>query len=652
MSSLYVKLLGGFEICDGSGAPVGPLRRQAQAVLAVLALNPGVALSRDTLAALFWSERGDSQARGGLRSVLSDLRKAFADFDPPPLIADRETVRIDSTAVEVDAVTFARLIDDGTLESLERAAALYQGEFLDGLGVQDAVFEEWVRDERARLHDCARAAVSRLLEHRMAAGETDDALATAKRLLGLDPTHEGAHRALMRIYTDTDDRALALKQYRTCCEVLRTELGIEPDAATQQLHEDIRRTPMPGAPAEQPHEEGGHEPPALPDKPSIAVLPFVNMSGDAEQEYFSDGITEDIITELSRFSVLEVIARSSTFVFRDQAIDVSKAGKALGARYLLEGSLRKAGNRIRLTVQLIDVETSKHVWADRYDRELEDVFAIQDELVHAIVATLAGRVVMAETERSLRKPAKNWATYDHYLQALQISRRFDLENVLEGRMAVEKAVSLDPGFARAHALLAIFTIISGWLEGRACDEKALAIARKAVELDPDDANCYATLGFVHLQLKEFDQARHYLDQAVALNPHDLKIWSTYAWYLIAIGEHQLALDRLSEMAAFEPFPPIWLWEHCGLALYGLGRYEEAASNLARMTTLNPWDHAYLAACYGQLGEADKAQEHIESYRNSVPEASLQAFAESENFFQKFEDFEPWLDGLRKAGLPD
>jgi TolB-like protein len=198
----------------------------------------------------------------------------------------------------------------------------------------------------------------------------------------------------------------------------------------------------------------------LPDLPSIAVLPFSNLSGDPEQEYFSDGMTEDIITELSRFGALEVVARNSTFVFRDQAIDVRDAGKALGARYLLEGSLRKASNRIRLTAQLIDVGTGKHVWADRYDRELDDIFAIQDELVHSIVATLAGQLESADTERSLRKPPESLAAYDYYLRALQLDRRYDLEAASEGRNALEKAVALDPTFAKAHGLLAAFTLYS------------------------------------------------------------------------------------------------------------------------------------------------------------------------------------------------
>lgn len=440
----------------------------------------------------------------------------------------------------------------------------------------------------------------------------------------------------------------AYRQARGKIEATFEDMG---ERALKNVAEPVRVYRVTSGSAGAANAVPAREPPALPDKPSIAVLPFTNMSRDSDQEYFSDGITEDIITELSRFGALEVVARNSTFVFRDQAINVSDAGRALGARYLLEGSLRKAGNRIRLTAQLIDVETGKHIWADRYDRELADVFDIQDELVHAIVATLAGRVETADTERSLRKPPENLAAYDYYLRALQLDRKYDEVSALEGRKALEKAVALDPTFARAHALLSNFTFYSGWFDrdDHANDDKALAIARRAIELDPDDSDCYAKMAVVHLQRGEFDQAQHYFDKALALNPHDSTTWSHYAWYLVCAGEPQRALDLLSDREAVEPFPPNWHWELRGQALYLLGRYEEAASTFERMTHLNFWDHAFLCACYGQLGQIDKARGYWRKVLEVVPDATVDVLLHTE-FRKHRADSDHWLDGCRKAGV--
>jgi DNA-binding SARP family transcriptional activator len=236
MASLYVTLLGGFEVRDGAGAAPGPLGRKAQALLAVLALDPGTAQPRDRLIALLWSDRGESQARGSLRHALTELRKAFADLDPPPLIADRDSARIDRDAVEVDAVTFERLVEENTAEALTRAAELYRGDLLEGFDARDAAFDQWLRTERARLRQRAADALSRLLDRQ--SGE--EAIVTARRLLELDPLNEASHRALMRLYAEAGNRALAIKQYETCREALRAELGLKPEAETDDLLEEIR----------------------------------------------------------------------------------------------------------------------------------------------------------------------------------------------------------------------------------------------------------------------------------------------------------------------------------------------------------------------------------------------------------------------------
>ena len=236
MASLCVTLLGGFEVRDGTGAALGPLGRKAQALLAVLALGPGTAQPRDRLIALLWSDRAEEQARGSLRHALAELRKAFAGLDPPPLIADRETVRLDPDAVEVDAVTFERLVEEHSDDALARAAALYRGDLLEGFDARDAAFDEWLRIERERIRQSAVASLSQLVDRKTG----DEAIALARRLMLLDPLIEATHRTLMRLYFEAGNRGLALKQYDACQKMLRDEWGVEPEPDTEHLHDRIR----------------------------------------------------------------------------------------------------------------------------------------------------------------------------------------------------------------------------------------------------------------------------------------------------------------------------------------------------------------------------------------------------------------------------
>jgi len=399
---------------------------------------------------------------------------------------------------------------------------------------------------------------------------------------------------------------------------------------------------------------GKHVSIPLPDKPSVAVLPFDNMSGDPEQLYFSDGLTEDIITELSRFKSLDVVARNSTFVYRDQAVNVSEIGEKVGASHLLEGSVRKSGNRIRLTAQLIDVKTGTHVWADRYDRELDDIFALQDELVHSIVSALAVRLSAADTQRSLRKPANSPAAYDLYLRALSLDGLYNVDSAREAKELASQAVALDPGFARAYAVLAVQIYTCGWFQNTPTEiylNEALRTAVKAVELDPDDSFCLSIQAVVHLQRCEFDQARHYFELALKSNPNDTGVWADYAWYLTSIGKSEEALERLDSKENFEPYPPNWHWEIRGQVLYGLKRYGEARTSFERMTVIPFWAKGFLAACCGQLGNVEAAERYWADALESAPHRGDPMVLMSDAYRDET-DVEHWVEGLRKAGLTE
>ena len=451
------------------------------------------------------------------------------------------------------------------------------------------------------------------------------------------------------------DEALTLDPARATVEpaspgdVLLDGLHLSDPAFEEWLRDERLRLVDGGAPLGR-----DHAPERL-GKPAVAVLPFVNMSDDPEQLYFSDGLTEDIITELSRFKSLDVVARNSTFVYRDQGADVwdiSEIGEKVGASHLLEGSVRKSGKRIRLTAQLIDAKAGKHIWADRYDRELEDIFALQDELVRSIVSALAMRLTAADTERSLRKPAANLAAYDLYLRAAHLDGSYNPGSCRQAKELASQAVALDPGFARAYTMLATEIFSCGWFENAPPEsylDEALRAAAKAVELDPDDSFCVSTLAITHLQRREFDQARHYFDLALKSNPNDVVIWADYAWFLTSVGQSEEALERLDSKENFEPYPPHWHWEIRGQVLYALKRYDEARTSFERMSVIPFWVKGLLAACCGQLGDTESAERYWAEALEAAPNLG-ETFERWLEPYQDPADVEHWLSGLRKAAL--
>src|SRR5262245_30711499 len=371
MAVVKLTLFGGFELRLAGGQVVDLPGQKDRALLAVLALPPGATHARDKLAGLLWSDRGDQQARDSLKHALNKLRQCFQSAMPPPIVADRQSVRLDPAAVTIDVAAFERLLRDGTPEALEQATALYRGDLLDGIGIRDPAFEDWLLVERQRLRQLAEDALSKVMAQSMANGARERAAAAARRLLALDPLREAACRALMQIHAERPETARALKLYETLRDRLHRELGVKPEPETTRLYEAIReRRPAstPPSTASTPAATDDRPPPAsaalpLPSKPSIAVLPFQNLSGDPEQEYFADGIVEEIITALSRLRWLFVIARNSSFAYKERAVDAKQIGRELGVRYILEGSVRKAANRVRITGQLIDASTGVHLWA-------------------------------------------------------------------------------------------------------------------------------------------------------------------------------------------------------------------------------------------------------------------------------------------------
>jgi adenylate cyclase len=402
---------------------------------------------------------------------------------------------------------------------------------------------------------------------------------------------------------------------------------------------------------------------AAADTPSIAVLPFVNMSGDPQQEYFTDGITEDIITELSRFSELLVIARNSTFQYKRKAIDVRQVGKELGARYILEGSIRRSGNRIRINAQLIDALSGAHRWADRYDRELSDVFAVQDEVTRSIVALLVAHVNRAETERALLKPPATWEAYDYYMRGADAygleAKKDSTAALYESRRLLERSLAIDPDYARAYALLS-WTYVHTYVEPRDAEylnpaglDHAHELARKAVQLDPNLPQAHIHLGWVLLFKRRHDAAIAELEKARALNPN--LVDHRYGLCLVYAGEPAKAAEVLQANSRLDPFQHHASHSNfLGHAYYMLKRYaeavpllREAAARVPNLRIIPLW----LAAAYAQLGQLADARAEAAEVLRIEPAFTIEKW-KCTAVYRRPEDAEHLFDGLRKAGLPE
>ncbi len=387
----------------------------------------------------------------------------------------------------------------------------------------------------------------------------------------------------------------------------------------------------------------------LPIQPSIAVLPFQNMSGDPEQAYFSDGISEDIITELSRFRNLHVIARNSSFQYRGKAIDMRRVARELGVQYVVEGSVRKAGDSLRISAQLVEAAAGNHLWADRYDRPLGDIFAVQDEVVQCIVTRLEGRLAATAAEQARRKPTGHLGAYDCVLQA---RAHLSGHGAARAEPLLLRAIELDPAYAQAYAWLARTCVIKFFFDSRpALLDQALEHGRMATRLDENDGVCHWALANAHLFRREFEQAAVHFDRALALNPSDVLIFSTYCHWLSRIGRVDEALQGLDQILLRDPFPQGWYWEIRALALIQAARYEEAIQAMRRMPELFVWEYACLAGCYAQLGRFGEACAEAAMLLRVMPDFSIRWLLLQEPF-KNPDDAEWFVDFLRRAGLPE
>lgn len=390
----------------------------------------------------------------------------------------------------------------------------------------------------------------------------------------------------------------------------------------------------------------------LPAQPSVAVVPFVNMSGDPEKAYFSDGITEDVITELSRFRSLFVIARNSSFAYRGQTADLARIGRELGVQYVLEGSVRHSGNRIRLTAQLTDVANGRHIWAERYDRRAEDIFAVQDELSRTIATHLVGRLQHESIEQAKRKRPDSLRAYDYFLRSLEPLNRWTLADCRAARALLEKAIELDPDYAEAHARLATTYLFEWFFENEPLLlERAAALADQALTLDETDSWSHITAGRVSLYRRQHEIAELHYDRAVVLNPNDADIAASMGLLLAYTGRPEEGISWAQRAMRLNPGHPDWYAENLGTAQMVGERYREAIASFRLIANPPAWMFAYLAISLIGDGALEEAQAAAAEAMRLSPGYSVERFVRSEPF-RDAGTLARLADALRQAGFPD
>jgi TolB-like protein/DNA-binding SARP family transcriptional activator len=676
MDRWRVNLLGRFELRAPDGQEVALGARKSVALLALLAAAPGQRMSRDQIAVLLWEDMPDAQARGNLRQLLAATRR------PAPFLeADAGSVGFSAGMVATDLTEFEAAIAEETQSALERAAVLYRADLLDGFSLRERDFEEWLNGERERLRERAVQLFLRLMERAAPAG-AEPAIRWALRILSVDPVHEPAHRALMELYAVQGRHAAALRQYEQLRETLMRELGTRPEPETEALSRRIRedrRSPVrlarePAAAASTFAPADGQlavaeaeaplfpDPPAAPQAPSIVVLPFQNLSGDPEQEYFSDGIVEEITTALSRFRSLFVIARNSAFTYKGRAVDVRQVGRDLGVRYLLEGSVRKAANRVRITGQLIDVATAAHLWADRFDGSPEDIFDLQDQVTASVVGAISPALEQAEIDRIKRKPTESLGAYDYFLRGRAALHEGSVQGHKESLQLFYKAIELDPEFASAYGMAAYCYChrkTNGWMADREEEIAETArLARRAVELDKDDAVALSCGGFsLAYVVGELDAGVAFIDRALLLNPNLATAWISSGWVRVWLGKPDLAIEHLARATRLSPLDPLTNRTRTATANahFFAGRYDEASSWAAM--ALREWPDyqtalRIAAASYALAGRLEEARDAGERLQKLDPALRISNLEDELGPYHRPDFIARYAEGLRAAGLPD
>jgi len=707
-----LRLLGGFAIRSGDGRELSLPTRKTCALLAYLAVNVDRPQRRESLIALLWGDRDERQARRSLNQALVSIRKLADDSNASFLDSDADFVTLRSRSLESDVARFRELLDHDPAG----AAGLYDGPFLDGVSIPEREFNDWLSAIRSEMHAGVCGALSRVAEAASAKGDSAQAIEAAKRLVALDPLREDGHRLLMRLLYEGGDRIGALRQYLACAEILNAELQVEPDTATQALYDEIKRDAagpvellsrerapraqhreigtfwsvgrrwfvaavagcvaiiiLAGAvvriaPWVRPDKTVAQYCVSLSDKPSIAVMPFKNLSDDPKQDYLSDGIAADIVTRLARRPDMLVVAHTLSPFYRGKLPKELQIGHALEAEYVLEGSIQKAGDRIRITAQLIEIATGKHLMAERYDRSADNLFDMQDEITYSVAAELAAKLTAGEVARINFQSTDNFMAYDYFLRGVEAYDKRSKANHERARQLFEKAIELDPNFARAIAYLGWVYEARRYQRGWGYDpeeslKRAEDLALRALAIDAISSTAHALLGYLNSYKGRHDRAINEGRRAVAIEPSNPSHRITLGWTMLFAGRPQEASRQVARAFCLSPYPTDGMLSIAAQTHYMSGRYEAAIGAgkklLERNTNRDGISRRRMIASYMAMGRLAEARAEAKKHN----EAYMERHGKPYSLGKRLETLRsrPWkdttwidvyADRLRRAGIPE
>lgn len=662
-----LSLLGGLTITDAAGAAVALPTRKTALVLATLALLGDKGASREALVELIWPDRSDGQGKSSLRQALTAIRKVLpAVLEGAALESEQDSIRLAGAGNGIDLRAFESLSESDGAAGRRRAAELYAGDLLEGVAMPEPL-AALVATHRERLRRQVLA-LAEILSEADSADAAGRAVceALANRLLASDPAAEPAHRALIRLRLAEGQPNAARRQYERCMEAVERELGVPPEAATTALLDAALPTGDAGisSPAASPAPVSPARPAATPQRthgqPTVVVMPFDDLGGQ-QDDFFADGVVEEITAALSRIKEFFVIARQSAYAYKGRFVDVREVGRDLGVAYAVEGTVRRGGGRVRITVQLVDTQTGRQLWSERFEDDSSGLFDLQDRIASQVAGAINPSIRASEIERARQTPPENLQAYDLVLRALPHFWAHRKEDNLKALELFEEALRRDPDYgvalafkAWAHGQQASYI----WTEDPAAERaKAIAAADQAALKVRDHATALAAIGAAY-SLCTTDQAHAatFIDRALALDPNNAWAWMRAGWLKTLNARMQEALPCFERALALSPFDPFAFNICFGMAAANaeLGNFDKAIELAEKGLHSGPgvtWAYRMLASYYANAGNMEKAAAVLAEFLRHYPGMTMEKLRQG--MPPSLQKSQPnYMEGLRKAGMPE